>query len=491
MRGAESMNTGSKESMNETRDLLNETARRAARFVESLPERRVAASREAGELVSALGGALPRSGMPASEILARLDEIGDQGVVANAGPRYFGFVTGGALPASVAASWLASAWDQNAFSEVSSPIGAAIERVAMRWVLEVLGLPTEAGAAFVTGATMANFSALAAARRAVLLAHGHDVDRHGLHGGPEVTVVVGEQAHATLFKALGMLGLGRERVVRVPADEQGRMRVDALPILNGPAIVCTQAGNVNSGAFDPVGAICDAVRAGDIRVHVDGAFGLWARASGRLAALAAGVERADSWATDAHKWLNVPYDSGLAIVRDAGMLRGALSVQADYLPDRTTRDPFEFTPDTSRRMRGLEIWAAVASLGRDGIEELVDRNCRQARRFAAGLRDAGCEILNDVELNQVLVAFGDDRVTTEVIRGVQRDGTCWCGGTSWNGRAAMRISVSSWATSDEDVERSIAAILRVAWDVRGPAPAKGRLAAAGLGKRRGHVAGST
>ena len=458
--------------MSEVRELLTETARRAGRFLESLPGRRVAASRDAGELVPALGGALPRNGMPASEILARLDEIGGQGVVASAGPRYFGFVTGGVLPASLAASWLAAAWDQNAFSEVNSPTGAAVERVAMRWVLEILGLPAGAGAAFVTGATMANFTALAAARRAVLLAHGHDVDRDGLGTAPRITVVVGEQAHATLFKALGMLGLGRERVVRVPADEQGRMRVDALPILDGPAIVCTQAGNVNSGAFDPVGEVCDAVRAGDVRVHVDGAFGLWARASGRLAELAAGVERADSWATDAHKWLNVPYDSGLAIVRDAGMLRGAMSVQADYLPDRASRDPFEFTPETSRRMRGLEVWAAVASLGRDGLEELVERNCRQARRFAAGLRDAGCEILNDVVLNQVLVAFGDDRATTEVIRGVQREGTCWCGGTQWNGRAAMRISVSSWATTDDDVERSLAAILRVADAVRGSVPAE-------------------
>ena len=451
--------------MNDMRELLNETTRRAVRFLESLPGRHVAAARDAGELVPALGGALPRKGVPASEVIVWLDEIGGQGVIASAGPRYFGFVTGGALPASLAASWLAAAWDQNAFSEVSSPVGAAIERVAMRWVLEALDLPADAGVAFVTGATMANFTALTAARRAVLRAHGHDADRHGLYAAPEITVVVSEQAHATLFKALGMLGLGRDRVVRVPADDQGRMRADALPDLNGPAIVCTQAGNVNTGAFDPVGAVCDAVRAHDVWVHVDGAFGLWARVSSRLGEPTLGIERADSWATDAHKWLNVPYDSGLAIVRDAGALRGAMSVQADYLPDRTSREPFEFTPETSRRMRGLEVWAAIASLGRDGVEELVEHNCRQARRFAAGLRDAGCEILNDVVLNQVLVAFGDDRTTTDVIRGVQRDGTCWCGGTSWNGRAAMRISVSSWATTDDDVERSLAAILLVADDV--------------------------
>ena len=458
--------------MNDMRELLDETFQRAARFMESLPERRVAASHEADELVPALGGALPKKGLPASEILSRLDETGVQGVVASAGPRYFGFVTGGTLPASLAASWLAAAWDQNAFSEASSPVGAAIERVAMRWVLEALDLPADAGTAFVTGATMANFTALAAARRAILLAHGHDADRHGLHAAPEITVVVGEQAHATLFKALGMLGLGRDRVVRVPADDQGRMRVDALPDLDGPVIVCTQAGNVNTGAFDPVGAVCDAVRASDVWVHVDGAFGLWARASARFADLAQGIDGADSWAVDAHKWLNVPYDSGLAIVRDAGALRGAMSVQADYFPAQENREPFQFTPEASRRMRGVEIWAAIASLGRDGIKELVEQNCRQARRFAAGLLDAGCEILNDVVLNQVLVAFGDDRATTEVIRGVQREGTCWCGGTRWNGRAAMRISVSSWATTDDDVERSLAAIIQVADAVLGPAPAE-------------------
>ena len=453
--------------MNDMRELLSETFERAARFLDSLPGRRVAASREVGELVTALGGGLPQRGLPASEILARLDEIGGQGVVASAGPRYFGFVTGGALPASLAASWLAAAWDQNAFSEVSSPVGAALERVSMQWVLEALDLPRDAGVGFVTGATMANFAALAAARRAVLLAHGHDADRQGLRAAPEITVVVGDQAHATLFKALGMLGLGRDRVVRVPADAQGRMRVDALPDLDGPAIVCTQAGNVNTGAFDPVGAICDAVRARDVRVHVDGAFGLWARASGRFGALVQGVERADSWATDAHKWLNVPYDSGLAIVRDAGALGGAMSVQADYLPDRESRDPYEFTPETSRRMRGIEVWTAIATLGRDGVAELVEHNCRQARRFAAGLREAGHEVLNDVVLNQVLVAFGDARTTGEVIREVQREGTCWCAGTSWSGRTAMRISVSSWATTDDDVERSLAAIVRVAEQVRG------------------------
>lgn len=449
-----------------TRELLGEVQQRSALFLESLPERHVPASRGADDLAQALGGALPRLGRPASEILAQLDEVGSKGTVASAGPRYFGFVTGGALPAAVAANWLAAVWDQNAFSEVSSPICAAVESVALQWVLELLRLPATSGAAFVTGATMANFAALAAARRSVLLAHDYDVDCRGLHGSPEITLVAGKQAHATLFKAFGMLGLGRERVIQVPVDEQGRMRADALPDIAGPAIVCTQVGNVNTGAFDPVGAICDAVKREDVWVHVDGAFGLWARVSQEFGVPAAGIEWADSWATDAHKWLNVPYDSGLAIVRDADALRCAMSLQAAYLPQRAGREPFDYTPESSRRARGLEIWAAIASLGRDGVAELVERCCRHAQSFAEGLSGAGCQVLNDVVLNQVLVSFGDDRTTSEVIRRVQRDGTCWCGGTLWGGRTAMRISVSSWATTSDDVERSLEAILSVVRGVK-------------------------
>ena len=456
------MGADASESWATIRELLGDVRERAAQFVESLPGRRVAAARGIDDLVRTLGGPLPRLGRPASAVVAQLDEIGSPGTVASAGPRYFGFVTGGSLPASLAANWLATAWDQNAFSQTASPIGAAIETVALRWVLELLGLPATAGAAFVTGATMANFTALAAARRSVLLAHDYDVDRKGLEGAPEITLVAGEQAHASLFKAFGMLGLGRERVIRVSADGQGRIRTDALPELTGPAIVCTQVGNVNTGAFDAVGAICNAVQTGDVWVHVDGAFGLWARASHQFDELTAGIDRADSWATDAHKWLNVPYDSGVAIVRDAEALRTAMSLQAAYLPKRTGREPFDYTPESSRRARGVEIWAAIASLGRDGLEALLERNCRHAQRFAEGLRAAGYQVLNDVVLNQVLVSFGDDRATSEVIHGVQRDGTCWCGGTSWNGSTAMRISVSSWATTGDDVERSLGAILRVA-----------------------------
>jgi glutamate/tyrosine decarboxylase-like PLP-dependent enzyme len=309
---------------------------------------------------------------------------------------------------------------------------------------------------------MANFSALAAARHAVLARAGWDVEADGLCGAPPIMVVVGEEVHPSVLKALGLLGLGRERVVRVPVDGQGRLRAEALPPLDGPAIVCAQVGNVNTGACDPVREICARVRGTGAWVHVDGAFGLWAAAAPARAHLVAGVAAADSWATDAHKWLNVPYDSGLAFVRDGAALRAAMAVTAAYLPTSDVRQPDQYTPELSRRARGVEVWAALRSLGRAGLADLVERCCRHAARLADGLRAAGYDILNDVVLNQVLVAFGDDATTRRVIAALQADGTCWCGGTVWRGRAAMRISVSSWATTADDVERSLAATLRVA-----------------------------
>jgi glutamate/tyrosine decarboxylase-like PLP-dependent enzyme len=398
-------------------------------------------------------------------VLAELDAVVSPATMAMAGPRFFGFVIGGSLPAALAANWLASAWDQNAALGPVTPGVSRIEAVALRWLLDVLGLPPESQGAFVTGATMANFTALAAARHAVLLRAGWNVESDGLFGAPPVTVIVGEEAHPTLLKALGLLGLGRRRVVRLPVDRQGRVRAEALPQLQGPTIVCLQAGNINTGAFDPFGEICDAARAAGAWVHVDGAFGLWAQATPRLAALSRGVEKADSWATDAHKWLNVPYDCGLAFVREPGVLPAAMAITAEYLPSPgVERSPSDFTPELSRRARGVEVWAALRSLGRSGLAELFERNCRQARRFADGLAAAGFEILNDVVLNQVLVSFGEPAVTQRVVAAVQEDGTCWCGGTVWQGRTAMRISVCSWATRDEDVERSLAAILRAAAD---------------------------
>jgi glutamate/tyrosine decarboxylase-like PLP-dependent enzyme len=328
-------------------------------------------------------------------------------------------------------------------------------------------LPPKCGVGFVTGATMANFTALAAARNAVLERAGWDVEADGLIGAPKITVIGGEEIHISAVKALGMLGLGRNRIVRVPADSQGRMRADLLPRIDGSTIVCIQAGNVNSGAFDPAREICEVAHAAKAWVHVDAAFGLWAAAAPSRAHLVAGLAEADSWATDAHKWLNVPYDSGIAFVREDRHLKAAMSANAAYLVRGENRDPNLFTPELSRRARGVEIWAALRSLGRSGLADLVERNCRMASRFAEGLKAGGFEILNEVVLNQVLVSFGTDATTRDVTAALQAEGTCWCGGTVWHGRAAMRIAVSSWATTDEDVERSLESMLRVTETVKG------------------------
>jgi glutamate/tyrosine decarboxylase-like PLP-dependent enzyme len=340
--------------------------------------------------------------------------------------------------------------------------------VALSWLTDLFGLPARTAGAFVTGGMMANFTALAAARHAVLEHAGWSVDADGLYGAPPLTVIVGAEAHPTLLKALGLLGLGRNRVKRVPVDAQGRMRADALPRIDGPTILCAQAGNVNTGAFDPLQALCEAAQRAGAWVHVDGAFGMWAAVAPTRAHLAAGLTLADSWATDAHKWLNVPYDSGLAFVRDGAALRAAMAISAEYLPnDSAQRNPSDFTPELSRRARGVEVWAALLCLGRAGLAELVERNCREARRFAQRLTDAGFRVLNDVVLNQVLVAFGDAATTLRVIDAVQADGTCWAGGTVWQGQTAMRISVSSAATTDADVERSADAMIAAARRVRG------------------------
>jgi glutamate/tyrosine decarboxylase-like PLP-dependent enzyme len=382
--------------------------------------------------------------------------------MASAGGRFFGFVIGGALPATVAANWLAATWDQNAGLVVTSPTNAALENVSLRWVKDILHLPMQSAGGFVTCATSANFSALAAARHTLLAHAGWDVEAKGLFGAPPLTVVVGDEVHASVQKALSLVGFGRDRVVRVPVDVQGRMRLDAFPDVDDRTIVCVQAGNVNTGAFDPTAEICELAHANGAWVHVDGAFGMWATAAPARAHLTRGIEDADSWATDAHKWLNVPYDNGLVLTRNADALRHAMSVGGAYLSQDEDRVPYQYTPDFSRRARGIEVWAALRQLGRLGLADLIERTCRYAGQFAEGLRRAGHRVLNDVVLNQVLVSFGDAERTREVIARVQRDGTCWCGGTIWQGHTAMRISVSSWATTDTDVERSLAAILRAA-----------------------------
>ena len=443
-------------------ELLHDAAARAIRYLDGLETRSAGPLPGAVERLTQLDGPLPEDPSDPAQVLALLDEIGSPATVASAGSRYFGFVISGSLPVALAANWLGGAWGQNAALVVASPVSAALEEIALRWLLELFSLPSSCGGAFVTGATMANFTALAAARHAVLQEAGWDVESDGLFGAPTVTVVVGQEAHPTVLKGLAMLGFGRSRVVTVPVDEQGRMRADALPKLSGPSIVCIQSGNINTGAMDPAPEICAAAREAGAWVHVDGAFGMWAAAAPERAYLAAGIADADSWATDAHKWLNVPYDSGFAFVREPEHLRAAMALTASYLPFGAQREPSHYTPELSRRARGIEVWAALRSLGRAGLAGLIERTCRHAARFAVGLRDAGYEILNDVVLNQVLVSFGDDSTTNRVVAGIQEDGTCWCGGTVWQGRAAMRISVCSWSTTEQDVERSLAAILRVA-----------------------------
>ena len=442
--------------------LFEEGARRAARYVEEIGKRHVAPLTSDVERLELLAAPLQQEPCDPVAVLAQLDEIGSPATVASTGPRYFGFVTGGVLPAAMVAGWLATAWDQNAGLQVLSPLGAKLEDITTGWLLDLLGLPASCGAGFVTGATMGNFTALAAARHAIFQRAGWDVEEQGLFGAPPITVVVGGEVHVALLKALALLGLGRATVIRAPADDQGRIRVATLPALNVRTILCLQAGNVNTGAFDPAVELCGRAREAGAWVHVDGAFGLWAAASPQRAQLAAGYGEADSWATDCHKWLNVPHDSGLAFVRNAEYLRAATGVRAAYLQEAGTRQPCHYTPEGSRRARAIEIWAALRSLGRRGLAELIERDCQLATRFADGLRGAGFEILNDVVLNQVLVSFGEPERTRRIIAEIQQEGTCWCGGTVWQGRTAMRISVSSWATTADDVDRSLAAILGIA-----------------------------
>jgi glutamate/tyrosine decarboxylase-like PLP-dependent enzyme len=448
----------------ETSRLLDDVARRSTRYLSHIDERRVWPSRDALADLSAFDIPLQEHPIPAEEVVEELDRLGAPATVAIAGPRYFGFVNGSALPAALAANWLSTAWEQNGGFYVISPGSTTIEQVALRWTMELLGLPAQSAGAFVTGTTVAHVTAFAAARSSLLAQAGWNVEADGLFGAPPITVIVGAETHPTVFKALGILGLGRTRVITVPVDSQGRMRADEFPRISGPTIVCVQAGNVNTGAFDPFRDIAERVRdsSAPTWTHVDGAFGLWARVAPKRAYLADGVELADSWATDGHKWLNSPYDCGIAIVRDREALRRSMAMTADYLPSGTELNVSDYTPEMSRRPRGVDVWAVLRSLGRSGLADLVERNCRLARRFADAFAAAGFSVLNDVVLNQVLVSFGDPERTRQVIAGIQEDGTCWCGGTVWQGKTAMRVSVISWATTEADVDRSVDAILRIA-----------------------------
>ncbi|HEY1724156.1 MAG TPA: pyridoxal-dependent decarboxylase [Steroidobacteraceae bacterium] len=419
-------------------EALRQAAQRAVAYLQGVNARSVAPTAGAVRALDQLAGPLPAAGADPLAVIELLDRVGSPATIVNAGGRYFGFVNGGSLPAAVAAAWLVNTWDQNGGLRVMSPAAAAIEDIALGWVKELLGLPADCGAGLVTGGTMANLTGLAAARHVLLQRAGWDVDNDGLFGAPPLQVVVGDDVHASVLKALGLLGLGRSRLIRVAVDAQGRMRPERLPALNDRSILCLQAGNVASGAFDPAAELIPAAHAAGAWVHVDGAFGLWAAASARHRHLTRGFEQADSWATDAHKWANVGYDCGVSLVRDATALRAVMAIFAPYVMPGTLREPHHHTPEMSRRARGVELWAALRSLGRDGIEALVDRTCAHARRFAEGVRAAGFEILNEVVINQVLVSFGSSEKTRSVIERLQLDGACWCGGTEWQGRAATR-----------------------------------------------------
>ena len=449
--------------MDDLRGLFELTAAIAADFYETLPDRPVYPRATVAELHAALSSPLPEHGLPARRVIAELAAAADPGIVAEASGRYFGFVIGGAVPASIAADWLTSTWDQNAGIFAGGPSASIVEQAAGAWLIELLGLPRHASFGFVTGAQMATFTALAAARHHVLAQAGWDVERDGLQGAPKIRVVVGAKRHGTVDRALRMLGLGAPTDV-VPADAEGRMRANELRIGVEPTIVCAQAGEVNTGASDPFHAIADARdAAANAWIHVDGAFGLWAAATDSLRQLVDGAERADSWATDAHKWLNVPYDSGLVFTAHPASHSGAFSARAAYLiVDDDKREQLDWNPEHSRRARGFTVYAAIRALGREGIGAMIERTCAHARTFAARLEVMGAEVLNSVELNQVLFRFPDDAHTEAVLAGVQESGEAWMSGTVWDGRPAIRISVSNWQTSEDDVERTLAAFRELA-----------------------------
>jgi glutamate/tyrosine decarboxylase-like PLP-dependent enzyme len=457
------------------RELLLRAAELAADWVESTAERPIGAAASIAELRAALDGPLPEGPTPEREVLEALAREGEPGLTAMGSGRFFGFVIGGTLPAALAADWLVSAWDQNAGLLLPTPTASVVEETAGRWLKELLGLPADASFAFVTGCQMAHTTALAVARDAVLDRAGWSVGTRGLQGGPPLRVVAGEKRHVTVDRALRLLGVGSEQVRLVPADDQGRMRSELLPAVlaetGGPTIVCAQAGEVNTGAFDDFHAIADACSAAGAWLHVDGAFGLWAGASPRLRQLVDGVERADSWATDGHKWLNVPYDCGLAVCADPAAHRRSLSATASYLvqaDESEGREPMAYTPEFSRRARSIPVYAAVRALGRSGVAELVERCCDAASRLARLVAELpGCRVLNDVVLNQVLVRFDDDAVTGGALHALQASGEAWPSGTLWDGRPAIRFSVSSWRTTFEDVDRTVAALERAAATVSG------------------------
>jgi len=442
-------------------ELLQETARRAIRYRRELVTGPIRPEPTAD--LTALGGDFPDGPTDPREVLELMDEVGTPATMGFSSPRFYGWVIGGVHPVALAADWMVSAWDQPTYAAEASPATVTMEASAIRWIKEAAGLPESSWGVFVTGTTVGHIVSLAAARSAVLAAEGWDATGQGLFGAPPITVVVGEEVHPSLIKALGVVGLGRDRVIRVPVDDQGRMRADAFPDISPPDIVCVQAGNVNTGSFDPMDEIVPKAKESGAWVHVDGAFGFWAAASPRLAHLTTGMELADSWATDAHKYLNVAYDAGLALVRNPSDLERLMSVNAAYLIEgHIGEDPGLYAPEMSRRARGVPTWAVLKSLGRSGLTEMIDRSAEMARRFADGMRDAGYTILNEVVLNQVLVDFGDPEKTLRVVQQVQADGTMFAGPTVWQAQTAMRISVSNYGTTKTEIDQSIVAVLKAA-----------------------------
>jgi glutamate/tyrosine decarboxylase-like PLP-dependent enzyme len=442
-------------------EILREAAERATRYRHDVVDDPIRPDPSAD--LSEITGPFPEGPTDPMQVLKLIDEVITPATIGFSSPRFYGWVIGGVYPVALGADWMVSAWDQNSVTYEATPGTVTLEATAIEWIKDAIGLPESAWGAFVTGTTVASVTTLTAARTKVLADVGWDATAQGLFGAPEVTVIVSDEAHPTLFKALGIVGLGRERVVRVPVDSEGRMRADSLPNIEGPTIVCVQAGNVNTGAFDPMDQIIPKAKEQGAWVHVDGAFGFWAAASPSLAHLAVGQELGDSWATDAHKYLNVPYDAGLALVREPSTLEKVMSVSASYLPEgQIGLDPGMYTPELSRRARGVPTYAMLRSLGRSGLIELIDRTAHLAQLFASRLEAAGFEILNDVVLNQVLVSFGSPEETNRIIDAVVAEGEMYAGPTVWQGRHAMRISVSGYSTTEEDIDRSMAAILRAA-----------------------------
>ena len=447
--------------MSDTDALLQEAASRAISYRGNLVNSPITPDPAAD--LSPFGGDFPDGPTDPRDVLALMDDVGTPATMGFSSPRFFGWVIGGVQPVALAADWMVSAWDQPTYAAEASPATVAMESTAIRWIKEAAGLPQSSWGVFVTGTTVAHIVSLATARSAVLAAEGWDATGQGLFGAPPVSVVVGEEVHPSLIKALGVIGLGRHRVVRVPVDDQGRMRAEAFPDVSPPAIVCVQAGNVNTGSFDPMSEIIPMAKEAGAWVHVDGAFGFWASASPRLSELTTGMELADSWATDAHKYLNVPYDAGLALVRNPSDLERLMSVEAAYLVEgHIGQDPGLYAPEMSRRARGVPTWAVLKSLGRSGLAEMIDLSVDMARRFADGIREAGFSVLNDVVLNQVLVDFGDSEETLRVVQKLQADGIMFAGPTVWQGHTAMRISVSNYGTTEAEIDESIAAVVKAA-----------------------------